>query len=150
MRRPLEELDEAECLNPFLSLSSETRAACGARNIQCTKNTLFRCFLEGGGSTDSFFVREDLPVSSIIIRFVIKDCINLSDIQVNSVLGQLRVIGDVGRDVLLTLSDPGASPVSIQVGGGDVVMMMMMMAMIMMTVMTSPPRRQAGAQPALF
>ena len=37
----------------------------------------------------------------------------------NSVLGQLRVIGDVGRDVLLTLSDPGASPVSIQVGGGD-------------------------------
>ena len=36
----------------------------------------------------------------------------------NSVLGQLRVIGDVGRDVLLTLSDPGASPVSIQVGGG--------------------------------
>ena len=47
------------------------------------------------------------------------DWINLSDIQVNSVLGQLRVIGDVGRDVLLTLSDPGASPVSIQVGGGD-------------------------------
>ena len=46
------------------------------------------------------------------------DWINLSDIQVNSVLGQLRVIGDVGRDVLLTLSDPGASPVSIQVGGG--------------------------------
>ena len=37
----------------------------------------------------------------------------------NSVLGQLRVIGDVGRDVLLTLSDPGASPVSIQVDGGD-------------------------------
>ena len=30
-------------------------------------------------------------------------------------LGQLRVIGDVGRDVLLTLSDPGSSPVSIQV-----------------------------------
>ena len=46
------------------------------------------------------------------------DWINLSDNQVNSVLGQLRVIGDVGRDVLLTLSDPGASPVSIQVGGG--------------------------------
>ena len=46
------------------------------------------------------------------------DWTNLSDIQVNSVLGQLRVIGDVGRDVLLTLSDPGASPVSIQVGGG--------------------------------
>ena len=37
------------------------------------------------------------------------------DFQVNSVLGQLRVIGDVGRDVLLTLSDPGSSPVSIQV-----------------------------------
>ena len=34
-------------------------------------------------------------------------------------LGQLRVIGDVGRDVLLTMSDPGASPVSIQVGGDD-------------------------------
>ena len=47
------------------------------------------------------------------------DWTNLSDIQVNSVLGQLRVIGDVGRDVLLTLSDPGASPVSIQVDGGD-------------------------------
>ena len=102
------------------------------------------------------------------------DWINLSDIQVNSVLGQLRVIGDVGRDVLLTLSDPGASPVSIQVV--MVVMMVMMammvmamvimvmlmmtmtmiivvtmmviMAMIMMIVMTSPPRRQAAAQPA--
>ena len=47
------------------------------------------------------------------------DWTNLSDIQVNSVLGQLRVIGDVGRDVLLTLSDPGASPVSIQVDGCD-------------------------------
>ena len=69
------------------------------------------------------------------------DWINLSDNQVNSVLGQLRVIGDVGRDVLLTLSDPGASPVSIQV-------VMVVMAMVTMIVMTSSPRRQAAAQPA--
>ena len=57
-----------------------------------------RCFLDGGGSTDSFFVREDLAV--------------------NSVLGKLRVIGDVGRDILLTLSDPGTSPISIDASGG--------------------------------
>ena len=84
------------------------------------------------------------------------DWINLSDIQVNSVLGQLRVIGDVGRDVLLTLSDPGASPVSIQVVMVVMmamvmmlmkVMIMVILALIMMIVMTSPPRRQAAAQP---
>ena len=34
-----------------------------------------RCFLEGGGSTDSFFVREDL--------------------EIDSVLGKLRVIGEL-------------------------------------------------------
>ena len=59
---------------------------------------LLRCFLEGGGSTDSFFVREDLAV--------------------NSVLGKLRVIGEVGRDILLSLADPGAGPVSIETSGG--------------------------------
>ena len=30
------------------------------RNMVCC-----RCFLEGGGSTDSFFVREDLQVDSV-------------------------------------------------------------------------------------
>ena len=63
-----------QILEIFTFISSETCELLvepGISSVQ--KNTLFRCFLEGGGSTDSFFVREDLPVSLIIIRFVIKD-----------------------------------------------------------------------------
>ena len=40
-----------------------------------------RCFLEGGWSTISFFVREDLPV--------------------NAVIGKIRAIGVVGEDISL-------------------------------------------------
>jgi hypothetical protein len=45
-----------------------------------------RCLLEGGGSTDSFFVREDLPV--------------------NSSLGKLRIIGtktSLRNDIFISL-----------------------------------------------
>jgi hypothetical protein len=45
-----------------------------------------RCLLEGGGSTDSFFVREDLPV--------------------NSSLGKLRIIGtktSLKNDIFISL-----------------------------------------------
>ena len=36
------------------------------QHVSRSHNMLFcRCFLEGGGSTDSFFVREDLQVDSV-------------------------------------------------------------------------------------
>ena len=59
-----------------------------------------RCFLDGGGSTLSFFVKESLPVGSII--------------------GKLNVQGQVGQDTLLTLDQessnfaPSRFPVAIK------------------------------------
>ena len=58
-----------------------------------------RCFLEGGWSTISFFVREDLDV--------------------NSVIGKIRAIGVVGQDISLRLADNQDVPVSIDVNDGS-------------------------------
>jgi len=58
-----------------------------------------RCFLEGGWSTISFFVREDLDV--------------------NSVIGKIRAIGVVGQDISLKLAESQDVPVSIDVSDGS-------------------------------
>ena len=58
-----------------------------------------RCFLEGGWSTISFFVREDL--------------------QVNSVIGKIRAIGVVGEDISLRLAGDQDLPVAVETGGGE-------------------------------
>ena len=59
-----------------------------------------RCFLEGGWSTVSFFVREDLSVGSTI--------------------GRIRAVGVVGRDISLGLApDQDTVPVSVEVRGGE-------------------------------
>ena len=59
-----------------------------------------RCFLEGGWSTVSFFVREDLSVGSTI--------------------GRIRAVGVVGRDISLGLApDQDSVPVSVEVRGGE-------------------------------
>ena len=59
-----------------------------------------RCFLEGGWSTISFFVREDLSIGSVI--------------------GKIRAIGVVGQDIALGLA-PGQEdvPVSVVTAGGE-------------------------------
>lgn len=51
-----------------------------------------RCFLQAGGSTASFFVKEDLAVGSLV--------------------GQLRIKGDVGENINLTLT-PSDGPLRI-------------------------------------
>ena len=58
-----------------------------------------RCFLEGGWSTISFFVREDLPV--------------------NSVIGKIRAIGVVGEDISLRLAGGQDLPVAVETSGGE-------------------------------
>ena len=60
-----------------------------------------RCFLEGGWSTISFFVREDLTVGSVI--------------------GKIRAIGVVGQDIALSLAAGQSAdlPVSIVTSGGE-------------------------------
>ena len=58
-----------------------------------------RCFLEGGWSTISFFVREDLPV--------------------NSVIGKIRAIGVVGEDISLRLAGGQHLPVAVETSGGE-------------------------------
>ncbi|XP_026466769.1 protein dachsous-like [Ctenocephalides felis] len=63
-----------------------------------------RCFLEGGGSAESFFVSEDLPVGSII--------------------GSLSILGDpriIGGDITLGLRERD-SPVQIAAGSRDLVL----------------------------
>lgn len=55
-----------------------------------------RCFLRGGGSTESFFVREDLPIGAEI--------------------GTLRVIGDPTKDIRLSFEGEPGGP--IQLGQG--------------------------------
>lgn len=55
-----------------------------------------RCFLDGGGSTETFFIKESLPVGSL--------------------LGTLRIIGAVGIDVDLRLEDAEGSPVDVERG----------------------------------
>ena len=52
-----------------------------------------RCFLQAGGSTASFFVKEDLAVGSLV--------------------GQLRIKGDVGDNINLTLT-PSDGPLRIE------------------------------------
>ena len=51
-----------------------------------------RCFLQAGGSTASFFVKEDLGVGNLV--------------------GQLRIKGDVGENINLTLT-PSDGPLRI-------------------------------------
>ena len=58
-----------------------------------------RCFLEGGWSTISFFVREDLPV--------------------NAVIGKIRAIGVVGEDITLRLAGDQDLPVAVETRGGE-------------------------------
>ena len=58
-----------------------------------------RCFLEGGWSTISFFVREDLAV--------------------NSVIGKIRAIGVVGEDISLRLAADQDLPVAVESSGGE-------------------------------
>ena len=59
-----------------------------------------RCFLEGGWSTISFFVREDLAIGSII--------------------GKIRAIGVVGQDIALGLASGQEDvPVSVVTSGGE-------------------------------
>ena len=58
--------------------------------------TITRCFLRGGGSTESFFVREDLAIGAEI--------------------GTLRVIGDPKKDIRLSLEGEPGGP--IQLGQG--------------------------------
>ena len=58
-----------------------------------------RCFLEGGWSTISFFVREDLPV--------------------NAVIGKIRAIGVVGEDISLRLAADQDLPVAVESSGGE-------------------------------
>ena len=53
-----------------------------------------RCFLSGGGSTDSFFVPENLPVGHLV--------------------GSLRVIGNADEDIDLSLIKDGSkTPVAL-------------------------------------
>ena len=61
---------------PFLIISFE----CVFSQLQDIDN---RCFLNGGGSTLSFFVKESLPISSVI--------------------GRLDIQGDVEKDIELIL-----------------------------------------------
>ena len=52
-----------------------------------------RCFLSGGGSTDSFFVPENLPVGHLV--------------------GSLRVIGNADQDIDLSLINGSKVPVAL-------------------------------------
>merc|ERR1719458_285819 len=52
-----------------------------------------RCFLSGGGSTDSFFVPENLPVGHLV--------------------GSLRVIGNADEDIDLSLINGSKTPVAL-------------------------------------
>lgn len=69
-----------------------------------------RCFLDGGGSTETFFIKESLKVGSLI--------------------GTLRVIGDPGSDIELSLAVRGAAAARDRdaavggntVAGGDVLL----------------------------
>ncbi len=61
-----------------------------------------RCFLDGGGSTETFFVKESLPVGSLI--------------------GGLRVIGEPDVDVRISLVGGGGLPVALEPGTKDLVL----------------------------
>ena len=63
-----------------------------------------RCFLTGGGSTEIFFVLEDVPVGSV--------------------LGQLSVAGDIGKDISLMLDDTQKMPVNIDTSNGSAVLVL--------------------------
>ena len=72
----------------FLSFFQNCLAQDGANSISDE-----RCFLQAGGSTASFFVKEDLAVGSLV--------------------GQLRIKGDVGENINLTLT-PDDGPLRIE------------------------------------
>ncbi|XP_058060314.1 protocadherin Fat 4 [Anopheles bellator] len=59
-----------------------------------------RCYLDGGGSTVNFFANEDITVGSSV--------------------GSLRVLGDPGKDIVLTLREKD-SPVYIAQGTKDLI-----------------------------
>uniref|UniRef100_A0A182NFQ9 Cadherin domain-containing protein n=1 Tax=Anopheles dirus TaxID=7168 RepID=A0A182NFQ9_9DIPT len=59
-----------------------------------------RCYLDGGGSAVNFFANEDITVGSVV--------------------GSLRVLGDPGKDIVLTLREKD-SPVYIAPGTKDLI-----------------------------
>ncbi|XP_058117565.1 cadherin EGF LAG seven-pass G-type receptor 1 [Anopheles ziemanni] len=59
-----------------------------------------RCYLDGGGSAVNFFANEDIAVGSVV--------------------GSLRVLGDPGKDIVLTLREKD-SPVYIAPGTKDLI-----------------------------
>uniref|UniRef100_A0A182VXH8 Cadherin domain-containing protein n=1 Tax=Anopheles minimus TaxID=112268 RepID=A0A182VXH8_9DIPT len=59
-----------------------------------------RCYLDGGGSAVNFFANEDITVGSVV--------------------GNLRVLGDPGKDIVLTLREKD-SPVYIAPGTKDLI-----------------------------
>lgn len=62
-----------------------------------------RCFLDGGGSTETFFVEESLAVGAVI--------------------GALKVRGQVGKDIVLRLrEDPTTSPVDMAINSKNLVL----------------------------
>ena len=77
----------------FLLSSINSAAAQGDDN---------RCFLDGGGSTETFFVKESLPAGSLI--------------------GGLRIIGDPARDIRVRLEGADGLPVAIEPGTKDLVL----------------------------
>ena len=79
----------------FLLSSINSAAAQGDDN---------RCFLDGGGSTETFFVKESLPAGSLI--------------------GGLRIIGEpaAGGDIRLRLLGDGDLPVAVEPGTKDLVL----------------------------
>ncbi|XP_023347601.1 uncharacterized protein LOC111716388 [Eurytemora carolleeae] len=66
--------------------------------LETQAQTDTRCLLEGGGSTDSFFVREDLGVGST--------------------LGKLRLKGEVNKDIRLSL-EQSSGPIGLDLSDGS-------------------------------
>ncbi|XP_059090109.1 protocadherin beta-12-like [Tigriopus californicus] len=61
-----------------------------------------RCFLDGGGATESFFIKESLSVGSL--------------------LGTLRVIGEIDKDIKLTLEDDEDVPIAVEESTKNVIL----------------------------
>uniref|UniRef100_A0A182M724 Cadherin domain-containing protein n=1 Tax=Anopheles culicifacies TaxID=139723 RepID=A0A182M724_9DIPT len=83
--------------------------------LKCTQSVLFfsliftlvygqlldnRCYLDGGGSAVNFFANEDITIGAVV--------------------GSLRVLGDPGKDIVLTLREKD-SPVYIAPGTKDLI-----------------------------
>ena len=71
-------------------------------NLAASQGDDNRCFLDGGGSTETFFVKESLPAGSLI--------------------GGLRIIGDPRADIRIRLREEGELPVAIEPGTKDLVL----------------------------